>query len=421
MPFCPEEMTLQTFKKIASRLEKTIRKDKGSYVNLPTSLTRASALEWTASIFGFDSWDVAREELNTRASGKPLRMTTPSLPDPWALVMAEVEATDKPLHDHTLVCMTAGNRAGFFDWLEHTTPEGHFLRIQGPFARPLNAMTFPELQMSALNWWITQGEKSVDPAFADFLLHSNTRPGYEIWQERARYLVEIVSQAFFWMRDVLGNTFSFDDLTDWLLCENVQKLSKRRDLPPRIIFPIRSYLRTLPGHEDGNGHPAGPQHHACFQREHQHIVQQIRLFAPANTKNLEENPHWALPGEGEPGFEDAKRFLNTFLPVWLEAHPGTVLIMDGLDPAMGGEQLLLRLQTRLEHWRTAVYLGTGALRQMGLPLSDLDGVLERALIKGTQPDIVRLSSAVANCLGMTGLPDEHNRPHDDVGWMVRKG
>lgn len=69
-----------------------------------------------------------------------------------------------------------------------------------------------------------------------------------MWKGRAISLISAIMMALCWMRDNTGLLLDVEVIRDYLLLENIQKLSKRRDLPPNVIQSVRAYLRSLPGY-----------------------------------------------------------------------------------------------------------------------------------------------------------------------------
>ena len=77
-----------------------------------------------------------------------------------------------------------------------------------------------------------------------------------MWKGRAISLISAIMMALCWDRDNTGKLLDVELIRDHLLLENIQKLSRRRDMPPNIIQSIRAYLRSLPGYVD---HPPNAQ------------------------------------------------------------------------------------------------------------------------------------------------------------------
>jgi intracellular multiplication protein IcmO len=71
-----------------------------------------------------------------------------------------------------------------------------------------------------------------------------------MWKGRAISLISAIMMALCWDRDNMGKLLDVEVIRDHLLLENIQKLSKRRDMPANIIQSIRAYLRSLPGYVD---------------------------------------------------------------------------------------------------------------------------------------------------------------------------
>lgn len=73
-----------------------------------------------------------------------------------------------------------------------------------------------------------------------------------MWKGRAISLISGVMFALVFMRENEGLLLDVDQIRDYLILENIQKLAKRRDLPPNILASIRAYLRSLPGYMENS-------------------------------------------------------------------------------------------------------------------------------------------------------------------------
>lgn len=78
-----------------------------------------------------------------------------------------------------------------------------------------------------------------------------------MWQGRAISLVSAIMMALVYLRDNSGLLLDVDVIREHLILDNIQKLAKRRDLPPNILQAIRAYLRSLPGYKENA--PGGQQ------------------------------------------------------------------------------------------------------------------------------------------------------------------
>lgn len=71
-----------------------------------------------------------------------------------------------------------------------------------------------------------------------------------MWKGRAISLISGIMFALVYMRENEGFLLDVDQIRDYLILDNIQKLAKRRDLPPSILASIRAYLRSLPGYQE---------------------------------------------------------------------------------------------------------------------------------------------------------------------------
>lgn len=69
-----------------------------------------------------------------------------------------------------------------------------------------------------------------------------------MWKGRAISLISGIMLALVWLRDNKGLLLDVDQIRKYLLLDEIQVLSKRKDLPPHVIEAIEAYLVSLPGY-----------------------------------------------------------------------------------------------------------------------------------------------------------------------------
>lgn len=72
-----------------------------------------------------------------------------------------------------------------------------------------------------------------------------------MWKGRAISLISSIMMALVNMRENKEILLDVDQIREYLILDNIIRLSKRRDLPPHVIQSIRAYLRSLPGFQEG--------------------------------------------------------------------------------------------------------------------------------------------------------------------------
>lgn len=72
-----------------------------------------------------------------------------------------------------------------------------------------------------------------------------------MWKGRAISLISAIMLALVWMRDHAGLLLDVDQIREHLVLDNIQTLSKRRDLPNNAKKAIGAYLKSLPGYVEG--------------------------------------------------------------------------------------------------------------------------------------------------------------------------
>lgn len=91
-----------------------------------------------------------------------------------------------------------------------------------------------------------------------------------MWKGRAISLISGVMFALVYMRENEGLLLDVDQIRDYLILENIQKLAKRRDLPSNILQSIRAYLRSLPGYLE-----AAPKQSETVMDQHGYLQMQF--------------------------------------------------------------------------------------------------------------------------------------------------
>lgn len=71
-----------------------------------------------------------------------------------------------------------------------------------------------------------------------------------MWKGRAMALISAVMACLVFLRDNTGLLLDVDVIREHLVLDTIQKLAKRKDIPPNIITPVRAYLRSLPGYQE---------------------------------------------------------------------------------------------------------------------------------------------------------------------------
>ena len=71
-----------------------------------------------------------------------------------------------------------------------------------------------------------------------------------MWKGRAISLISSIMMALVNMRENKEILLDVDQIREYLILDNIIKLSKRRDLPAHVNQSIRAYLRSLPGFQE---------------------------------------------------------------------------------------------------------------------------------------------------------------------------
>ena len=71
-----------------------------------------------------------------------------------------------------------------------------------------------------------------------------------MWKGRAISLISAIMLALVHLRETSGLLLDVDVIRDYLLLDNIQKLSKRHDLPIHVLQAVKAYLRSLPGYQE---------------------------------------------------------------------------------------------------------------------------------------------------------------------------
>lgn len=91
-----------------------------------------------------------------------------------------------------------------------------------------------------------------------------------MWKGRAISLISGIMMALVWLRDNKGLLLDVDQIRKFLVLEEIQTLSKRKDMPPHIIEAIESYLVSLPGYN-----PKSPKQSETVNDQHGYLHMQF--------------------------------------------------------------------------------------------------------------------------------------------------
>lgn len=72
-----------------------------------------------------------------------------------------------------------------------------------------------------------------------------------MWKGRAITLISGIMFVLVYMRDNEGFLLDVDEIRNYMILENIQKLAERKEIPPALLKSIRAYLRSLPGYVEG--------------------------------------------------------------------------------------------------------------------------------------------------------------------------
>lgn len=137
-----------------------------------------------------------------------------------------------------------------------------------------------------------------------------------MWQNRAISLISSIMFALVFMRDNQGLLLDVDVIREHLILENIEKLSRRRDLPAHALNSLRAYLRSLPGYKPN---PQGGQQPDIVGEQHGFLQMQ---FTKILGMLSESYGHIFRTNLGEVNFFDVvvnRRVLVVLLPAMEKA------------------------------------------------------------------------------------------------------
>ena len=137
-----------------------------------------------------------------------------------------------------------------------------------------------------------------------------------MWQNRAISLISSIMFALVFMRDNQGLLLDVDVIREKLILENIEQLSRRRDLPAHALNSLRAYLRSLPGYKPN---PQGGQQPDIVGEQHGFLQMQ---FTKILGMLSESYGHIFRTNLGEVNFFDVvinRRVLVVLLPAMEKA------------------------------------------------------------------------------------------------------
>lgn len=108
-------------------------------------------------------------------------------------------------------------------------------------------------------------------------LMGNSDNDVGMWKINIIFLISDFMRALVWLRDNDGLLLSLKILSEYFALENIQRLSKRRDIPPTITNDLRTYLISLIGHAKYNiiQRDIINEHHYYFQLQFSRALSQL--------------------------------------------------------------------------------------------------------------------------------------------------
>lgn len=137
-----------------------------------------------------------------------------------------------------------------------------------------------------------------------------------MWQNRAISLISSIMFALVYMRDNEGLLLDVDVIRDKLILENIEGLSKRKNLPAHALNSLKAYLRSLPGYKPN---PQGGQQPDIVGEQHGFLQMQ---FTKILGMLSESYGHIFRTNLGEVNFFDVvvnRRVLVVLLPAMEKA------------------------------------------------------------------------------------------------------
>ena len=88
-----------------------------------------------------------------------------------------------------------------------------------------------------------------------------------MWKGRAITLISGLMFALVYMRENENFLLDVDQIRDYMILENIEKLAKRRELPTNVLASLRAYLKSLPGYQaDVSANPNGKQSDTVYDQ-----------------------------------------------------------------------------------------------------------------------------------------------------------
>lgn len=366
MPFQPDEMTLSTLKGFVDRLAR-FHKSQPQPITWPPK--RAWCQEAIAQALGFPNFHAAHTALST-----PLPPPSQS----WRLKVDERSSFNRALArtvkdgetsiliphttllSHLVLFAAEAERKKVLEDLHAQAP---CFWIQGPLALPSkasdNSLTIGPHQgwNSLFNTFSPTASAGELVELTASLMHK-MGPDNAVWSGRAISLLTGILFSLVYRRDHHDLRLDLEVLREHLILENIQKLSKRRDLPPKILQPVRSYLRSLPGYQENL-----PQSQVTLE-QHGFLQMQFTqaltsLEAPAALQ-LKANLHIQLAR----GAEESTTALSLLLKDWMDREGFGVLILDGMRAESSLFDWLVEHMANLTQRGKAVVVATGGLAEL---------------------------------------------------------
>lgn len=374
MPFQPKQLTESTFKGFVDRLHRFCKSTPAT--SWPPK--RAWAQEAVAVALGFPNHHAARRAIaNATLEKRAIKFSE----ERWTIqpeggfsassmlsTLANDVPLDIPLRSLQSSLMLLGKSAHRARELEALVALAHrtempLLAVQGEGS---TQMSFPK-GFTTHSFYSFAGYGNAVPCILDsgepekilealVALMDDMGHDNRMWRERAISLLSAVIFALVYMRDHGGQTLHIDSIRDHLILENLEHLSRQRNLPPHVLSSLRSYLRSLPGYQEGEARQSG-----ATRNQHGYLQMQFARIFGAIRDPLMLTRQTAIRLDRE---SKESRALKTVMNEWVRRYEKGVIILDGLDQHSALYGWLLESHSRLGEARHGMVVGMTGLADL---------------------------------------------------------
>jgi len=357
-------------KTVKSFVDRLVRRYKNHPNAIFHGIKRAAIQEDVAVMLGFASWHVLISQLKHPAGSSPVPAVEGIVLNERMLKMVCPKA-DKDVisaQDNVSFIKISDLRRHLFLWgLEHlrqewyqellaTHPNTPLLLVQGPLSARMmwKGAQLHDTEVVTQAFLLCSTASEIVHFLGGLLPKDN-----DLWKSRAMSMISALVPALVHLRDHAQIPFTGETLRQHMDLNQVVQLSKNPTLPPEVVQPLKAYLRSLPGYQEGATRQA-----ETVNENHSYLTMQFTHPLSLLTGNAVwgvTNKHLKLSSSSA---FDISGSVGVIVQEWSKRHPNSLVVFDGLEHSSPLYRTLTHLFSSLRDNNASVIIGNTSLADL---------------------------------------------------------